>query len=278
MQIPAEQLPPLIKACHMLERSAPAVESLLDSFFPAAGWHPVPDGAGHVCLAEPNGASPRLAFRGAVVTLPMLVASLHRSVGLGVKNASARLTRQRPALSLALAMIRRPFDRTRQDMLWARMIPEAPALHLHDDATAFAIGLRLWTLHAWCLELSLAIVLSGHKLPAVLRETDRQLDEMLRPGALWLSTDLPGVPDQACCVARAPDECLPVGNLVFPNRLGARLLPSPRVAKTPHADDPDAAWLRWHGRFVEIPNAYLASRAKTPVFAARPLRLGHALC
>ena len=278
MQIPADYTSPLIQVCRGLDHSAPAIEALLDAYFPAAGSHPVPDGAGHVRLAEPNGASPRLAYRTAVATLPMLLATLTLHAGLEAKEASVRPSRQRATLSLALALIRHPFDRTNHNLLLARMVPDAPAPHQHDDATAFAIGLRLWTLHAWCLELSLAIVLSGHKLPAVLRETDRQLDEMLRPGALWLSTDLPGVPDQACCVARAPDECLPVGNLVFPNRLGARLLPSPRVAKTPHADDPDAAWLRWHGRFVEIPNAYLASRAKTPVFAARPLRLGHALC
>jgi hypothetical protein len=254
----------LSEACRAFAESAPRVEVLLARYFPAAGGNLYPDAAGNVCVAEsPGRASDRPAsvYARSVSKLTPLVAAFSAAAMEQAATACIRVAKERTVFACALDFARHPWDPMQRQLFVARMMPQPTPLFRQDDATASCIWLRLWTLHAWVLELRLAIALAGvapvsdH---ALLTALDRQLSCLLRPNAQWLTVDLEPV-TSAEMVARAPGDALAVGNLVAPARLGALVpacdLAQPRLhrAGVGLRQQDGRASLRFGTRCVEMP-------------------------
>jgi hypothetical protein len=208
--------------------TAPRVEALLARYFPASGGCLYPDAAGNVCVAPGSGLAadrPASVYARCVAKLGPLVAAFSAAAMDQAASACIRLAKERTVFACALDFARHPLDPMQRQLFVARMMPQPVPLFRQDDATASCIWLRLWTLHAWLLELRLAIALSGGASlaeQAMLAGLDRDFAGLLRPDAQWLSVDL-GAAAPAEMVARAPVEVLAVGTLLWPTLLGAML-------------------------------------------------------
>jgi hypothetical protein len=247
-----------------LVQTAPRIEALLARHFPAGGGNLYPDAAGNACVTESGGgasARPASVYARCVSKLGKLVEAFAAAAIDEAAAACIRLAKERTVFACALDFARHPLDPMQRQLFVARMIPSTAPLHRQDDATASCIWLRLWTLHAWVLELRLALALSGGAArldQALLQSLDSALSRLLQPDAHWLSVDL-GMASAAEMVARAPVEALPVGNLAWPNRLGA-LLPEEGFdarslgrAGIGLSEEEGHIWLRFGGRFAEVP-------------------------
>jgi hypothetical protein len=240
------------------------VEALLARYFPATGGCLYPDAGGNVCVAEGSGLvsdRPALVYARCVSKLGPLVAAFSAGAMEQAATACIRLAKERTVFACALDFARHPLNPMQRQLFVARMMPQPSPLFRQDDATASCIWLRLWTLHAWVLELRLAIALwggAGLSEQAMLAGLDRDFSGLLRPGAQWLAVDLEPVAP-AEMVARAPGEALAVGNLVWPNRLGA-MVPegdlcarSLRRAGAAIRREDGRTWLSFGGRCAEMP-------------------------
>jgi hypothetical protein len=241
-------------------RTAPRVEALLARHFPAGGGYLYPDASGNVCVAAGSGLAadrPASIYARCVAKLGPLVAAFSASSMNQAAIACIRLAKERTVFACALDCVRHPLDPMQRQLFVARMMPAPEVLFRQDDATASCIWLRLWTLHAWLLELRLVIALSGDARraePSMLAALDRDYTQLLRPDAHWLSVDL-GDAAAAEMVARAPAEALPVGTLVWPNRLGALLSDFDVSARGVGVRQEDGrTWVSFHGRFAEMPH------------------------
>ncbi len=246
-----------------LAETAPRVEALLARHFPARGGCLFPDAAGNVCVAEGGGALERPAsvYARCVAKLGSLVTEFAVAAMDQAAFACIRLAKERTVFACAFDLARHPLDPMQRQLFVARMMPASAPLHRHDDATASSIWLRLWTLHAWVLELRLAIAVCGEAAPteySLLESLDLDLSCLLQPDAHWLSVDLCTV-SHAEMVARAPLEVLPVGNLAWPNRLGALLQETgfdTRVLRRRGiglSQEDGLFMLRFGRRFAEVP-------------------------
>ncbi len=249
-----------------IAQTAPSLQALLARHFPAAGGCLYPDAAGNVCVAAGGGAAsdrPASIYARCVAKLGPLVAAFSAAAVDQAAVACIRIARERNVFACALDLARHPLDPMQRQLFMARMMPEPARRHRQDDATASCIWLRLWTLHAWVLELRLVIALSGGAATrdqADLEALDRGLSALLRPDAHWLSVDL-GTAAPAEMVARAPLEVLAVGRLAWPNRLGAMLpddemCPGSLRRRGIGSGEVDGkAWLTFRGRFAELPSS-----------------------
>lgn len=248
-----------------LVQTAPRVEALLARHFPAYGGDLYPDASGNVCVTEGGGgasARPASVYARCVVKLGKLVDIFSAAAIDQAAAACIRLAKERTVFACALDFARHPLDPMQRQLFVARMMPSTAPLHRQDDATASCIWLRLWTLHAWVLELRLTFALTGGAArsdQALLQSLDSGLSRLLQPDAHWLSVDL-GMASAAEMVARAPLDALPVGNLAWPNRLGA-LVPEEgfdtcSLGRSGIALSEEAGhiWLRYGKRFAEVPN------------------------
>jgi hypothetical protein len=247
-----------------LVRTATRVEALLARHFPARGGCPFPDAAGNVCVAERGGGAldrPAPIYARCVAKLGTLVAAFSAAAMDQAALACIRLTKERTVFACALDVARHPLDPMQRQLFVARMMPATAPLHRQDDATASCIWLRLWTLHAWVLELRLAMALFGGSAAAdhtLLKGLDRDLSRLLQPGSPWFAVEL-SAPGSAQMVARAPMDCLPVGNLAWPNRCGALLPEAAFDATVLHrrgigiSGADGRTWLRFGSRFAEAP-------------------------
>ena len=244
--------------------TAPRVEALLARYFPASGGCLYPDAAGNVCVAHGNGLAsdrPASVYARCVSKLGPLVAAFSAAAIDQAASACIRLAKERTVFACVLDFARHPLDPMQRQLFVARMMPQPAPLFRQDDATASCIWLRLWTLHAWLLELRLTMGLSGGvslSEQAMLAALDRDLAGLLRPDAQWLSVDL-GAAVPAEMVARAPGEALAVGTLLWPNLLGA-MLPAGepcqhrlRQAGLGVRHEDGRTWLRFGMRCVQLP-------------------------
>lgn len=211
----------LLDACRLIGRTAPVVQALLARHFAGARTRPQPDEAGHVRVAQAAESADYL-YGSDVARLRDLVDELAGALA----GAGAQLARERPVLHHALDVARHPLDRRRRQGFATRLLPRPGPVQACDESIATCIWLRLWSLHAWVLELRLALNLTGFGAPAdheVLDALDRRLTALVQPAALWLSASVQGEAGPTLVLARAPAEARQVGNLLWPDRFGARL-------------------------------------------------------
>jgi hypothetical protein len=248
-----------------LVQTAPRVEALLARHFPGSGGALYPDAAGNVCVTENAGsasARPASVYARCVAKLGKLVEAFCAAAIDQAAAACIRLAKERTVFACALDLARHPLNPMQRQLFIARMMPSTAPLHRQDDATASCIWLRLWTLHAWVLELRLALALTGGAArpdQTLLQSLDGHLSRLLQPDAYWLCIEL-CTARAAAMVARAPMDVLPVGHLAWPNRLGA-LLPegvfdtsSLGRAGIGLSEEDGHIWLRFGNRFAEVPN------------------------
>jgi hypothetical protein len=266
MRLHADAQTPLLDTCRLVEQTAPAVQRLLTRHFPGCGARLCPDDAGHVRVAEERTRSPDMAaseYAHVAGRLHGLAGSFTQALLGQAHVAGILLAKERPVLSCALDLARHPLDRRLRKVLAARIMPAPRDVHRHDDATASCIWIRLWTLHAWVLELILTIDLSGDAGPAetrMLRALDRHLGAMTAAHALWLSVAVSGGAAPAFVLARAPAEAMPVGNLAWPDRLGAAPADEDDMAEivrlshaTGISGEDGRFWLKLGPRYAELP-------------------------
>jgi hypothetical protein len=276
--------PGLDATCRMIARTAPRVEVLLARFFPSAGGCLYPDAAGDVCVAESSGRAadrPASIYAGCVAKLGGLVTAFSAAALDQAALACIRLAKERTVFACALDFARNPRDPMQRQLFVARMMPAPVSLHRQDDATASSIWLRLWTLHAWILELQLVMALSGppnRSDQALLLALDQHFADLLRADAAWLTVDL-GRAAPAEMVARAPADALGVGNLAWPNALGA-MLPegdacqrSLRQAGLRVSEEDGRSWVRFGARYADMP-CVVAGSLPSPARATREAWLG----
>ncbi len=268
-----------------VENTAPRLQSLLARHFPASGGRLYPDAAGNVCAAEGGGTAadrPASVYARCVSKLGPLVAAFAAAAMDEAAIACIRLAKERTVFACALDLARHPLNPMQRQLFVARMMPSPMPLHRQHDATASCIWLRLWTLHAWVLELRLVFALSGSGSRAdhaMLTALDRDLAMLLRPDSHWLSVALGGSSD-AEMVARAPLDVLAVGNLLWPSLLGA-LLPEdelcPRVLSSRGigiCQEDGRARVTFGSRFADMPfreQAQARVRAEPWPRATRPI-------
>jgi hypothetical protein len=253
-----------------LVQTAPRVEALLARHFPGSGGTLYPDAAGNVCVTENVGgasARPASVYARCVTKLGKLVEAFSAAAIDQAAAACIRLAKERTVFACALDLARHPLNPMQRQLFIARMMPSMAPLHRQDDATASCIWLRLWTLHAWVLELRLALALTGgagRSDQALLQTLDSDLARLLQPEAHWLSVDL-CMASATEMVARAPLDVLPVGNLAWPNRLGALLPETGWDARSlgrcgiERRHGEGMSWFRFSRRFAETPNLHEAS-------------------
>jgi len=280
MRLHASADAPLLDACRLVDQTSAAVQRLLARYFPNCGAGLCPDDLGHVRVVEERAKAPGLAsseYRRNAGRLHGLAAAFSQALLGQAHVAGIWLAKERPVLSCALDLARHPLDRQRQKMLAARIMPAPEAVHRHDDATASCIWIRLWTLHAWVLELILAIDLAGDAGAAetrMLHALDQRLGALTAAHALWLSVAVSGGAAPAFVLARAPDDAMAVGNLAWPDRLGAAQLDKNDVAemaRRTHAIgiscEDGRFWLKLGPRYAELParfNAFAGRAACSP--------------